>query len=211
MTADAEYGVKYAQERVITLPQDQGQWYVSIFGDSADSQFKKLQQWFETHPGLDNLRGQVHFNVYSLNSIRYRRYAKDMPGLPCVRVQNSKGGVISEFWADYIPLTSESLYNGIRGDLQDEASGGKWVDRRDHRLHRRCPGPHPCPNPAPGPVIVPTPVDDPPVLEPEPEPKAGFPWLLALVAAIAGGGIGVGTGFKKEHIDAPMPVGPKSP
>ena len=30
---------EYTQERVVSLPQDQGKWYVSIFGDTVDPQF----------------------------------------------------------------------------------------------------------------------------------------------------------------------------
>lgn len=208
LSADAAYGVKHAQERVITLPQDQGKWYVSLFGDPTDLQYQRLQKWFQSHSGLTHLRGQVHYNEYSSKSTRYQRYAKSMPGLPCVRVQNSKGVVTSEFWSKYIPLTGEALFNGIKGDLRDGTSWGMTGQR--NRL--RC---RPKPTP-PAPLEPPTPpvepIDNPPNLEPEPEPeseKSGFPWLLALTAAIIGGGVGVGQGFKGEHLDSPARSVPK--
>ena len=189
-------GVKHTQERVITLPQDQGKWYVSLFGDPNDPKFQLLQQWFQLHSGLDNLRGQTHFNVYPTTSTRYQRYAKTLPGLPCIRVQNSEGVVASEFWNEYIPMSGESLYQGIRGDLQDKASWGCL--RR-----RRCrPKPQPTPEPVPTPEPILAPVDTPPVLAPEPQ-KPSFPWLLAVLSALAGGGLGVAQGYKNEHIDTP--------
>jgi hypothetical protein len=212
-TADAEYGVKYTQERLITLPQDQGRWYVSLFGDLADPKFQSLQKWFASHDGLVNLRNQVHYNEYSVHTVRYQRYAKGLPATPCIRVQNSRGVVTSEFWSEYIPLSAESLYRGIREDLRDEASWGCLRRRRC----RPCPSPRPQPQPQPQPISPdPEPIkDDPPVFaddpKPEPEKESGFPWLLALVAGLIGGGVGVGQGFKEELLDSPAPRVPKIP
>ncbi len=200
LKADAEFGVKHTQERVITLPQDQGKWYVSLFGDSTDPKYQRLQQWFKTHEGLSDLRGQVHYNEYATDTTRYQRYTEQMPGLPCVRVQNSKGSVRAEFWADYIPLTGEALFTGIKADLRDETR---------QRRRRLCP----CPSPDPVPTPEPTPDvpfnDGPPVFdepEPEPEPEtSSFPFLLALAALAVGLGVGVTQGYRKERLDAASP------
>lgn len=202
--ADADCGVMYTQERV-SLPQDQGKWYVSVFGDPTDSQFQKLQQWFKSNAGLTSLRGQVHYNVYASNTLRFKRYAKDMPGLPCVRVQNSRGEMASEFWAEHIPWSAASLYNGICKDLQEETSCIGLRAWREKLRKRRCPGPHPGPNPEPVPEPEPEPpADDPPVLEPEPEPASGLVWLLYVAAVCLGGGIGVAQGWKSERkLNAP--------
>ncbi len=201
LKADAEFGVKHTLERVITLPQDQGKWYVSLFGDSTDPQYQRLQQWFETHKGLSNLRTQVHYNEYATDVTRYQKYAEQMPGLPCVRVQNSKGNVRSEFWADYLPLTGEALFVGIKADLRDETR---------QRRRRLCPSPEPepTPEPMPGPAPIPDgpPVFDEPEPEPEPEEEAsGFPWLIAIAALAIGIGIGVTQGYRKERLDAVSP------
>lgn len=188
-----------AEQRVITLPQDQGRWYVSLFGDVNDAEFQLLRQWFCSHPGLKSLGDQTHFNVYTNAGKRYQRYAKTLPGLPCVRVQNSEGVVTSEFWGEYLPKSSEALFQGIHGDLQNKTG--------QNCLRLRCrPRPEPTPEPEPGPLPTPEPepLDTPPLLEPQPQPQeTDFPWLLAVLSALAGGGIGVAQGYKKEHIDVP--------
>lgn len=186
------------QERVIVLPQDGGRWFLTIYGDDADLKYQKLKSWLQTHDGLSTLRSQTHYNEYIPTDTRYQRYAASLPGPVCIRLQNSKGVVTSEFWSDNIPLTAEALFKGIKGDLQDKTSWGCLK-------RRRCPTPSPAPTPAPAPA--PAPVDTPPVLEDdeqevEPEPEPTFPWILAALAGFVGAGIGVSQGFKKEHIDS---------
>jgi hypothetical protein len=198
LCADAGTKATSTQERVITLPQDGGQWYLTVFGDATDPQYQKLQSWLQTHDGLSTLRSQTHYNEYVPTDTRYQRYATSLPGPVCIRLQNSKGIVTSEFWSDNIPLTAEALFNGIKGDLKDKTSWG-CLNRR------RCPAPAPAPVPAPAPA--PAPVDTPPVLEDEepavePDPEPSFPWILAALAIAIGAGIGVGQGFKEEHIDS---------
>jgi hypothetical protein len=201
LSADAKYGVKYdAEERVLILPQDQGKWYVSLFGDPGNARYQELQKWFRTHPGLIHLRGQVHYNEYSASSLRYKqRYAKDMVGLPCVRVQNHQGIVASEFWAEHIPMTPDALYNGIREDILDKASWGCLRRRRC----RPCPQPSPAPQPAPQPVkpepVKPEP-STPPVLPEKPaKPGSNFPWWLAILSGLTGAGAGVYQGWRDTH------------
>lgn len=191
------------QERVIELPQDQGMWYVSLFGDPADPQYRKMQQWFKDDKGLARLRSQVHYNEYTTDTARFKRYADSLPTLPCLRIQNSKGTVMSEFWSGYIPKSSSALLSGISQDLQGKTSFRFVIHRR--RYH--CPGPQPAPAPAPAPPS-PTPdkppvLDTPPVLEEPESEEPGFPWLVALAAAAIGAGIGFASGYKKEHIDQP--------
>jgi hypothetical protein len=198
LRAERNYGVKQnAEERIISLPQDQGRWFVTLFGDPRDARFQDLQRWFQNHTGLKHLRSQTHFNIYSTDNIRYRqRYAKTMPGLPCVRVQTNKGVVASEFWSDYIPMSPDALYAGIRGDLADKASWGCL------RKRRCCPRPRPQPEPEPVPEPEPQPEPEP---EPEPQPPelptkpvSRFPWLLTILAGLIGGGIGFYQGWRDE-------------
>jgi hypothetical protein len=214
MKADAAYGVMHTQERVIDLPQDGGNWYLSVYGDPDDPRYIQLKQWLYTNSVLVDFRKQTHYNGISSKHPRYQRYAKTMPGLPCIRLQNSKGVVVSEFWDDNIPMTSEALVQGIKGDMQDKASWGCLRKRRN---------PSPCPtpdtNPTPKPQPVPTPIDTPPKFEPDPEPdkevgpapepKPGFPWGLALLSAVIGGIVGVVQGYQKEHLSSPASVAPK--
>ena len=196
----ADVKAEYTQERIVELPQDGGRWYLTLFGDSADPQYQMLRSWLQTHNGLSTLRSQVHYNDYLTTSPRYPRYAESMPGLPCIRLQNSRGTVISEFWSNNIPLTGEALFSSIKGDLRSKASWGLLRQRRGPQP-RRC---RPSPQPTPAPTPAPAPVDTPPVFdEPEDAPEeSGFPWLLALAAAIIGIGVGVGQGYKREHMDS---------
>ena len=195
--ADAEY----AQERVVELPQDQGMWYVSLFGDSTDPQYRKLQQWFQADKGLASLRGQVHYNEYTIDTARFQRYAESLPSLPCLRIQNSQGTVISEFWSDYIPKSSALLYQGIAEDLQGKASFRFVIHHRRYHCPDRQVEPLPATPSQPAPIL-----DTPPVID-EPEPKKpGIPWLLVGLAIVVGAGVGVANGYKKEHIDQPKAV-----
>jgi len=147
MTADAEYGITYnVEERIITLPQDQGKWHVAIFGDKEEPRFKEVQAWFETNKHLKNLRSQVNYHTYTSDSTCYKeRYGKEIPGLPCVRVQAPDGKVISEFYGEHLPMSPDALYQGIRHDLL-----GKGAEKR-------CPirpRPEP-PKPEPAPPVAP--------------------------------------------------------
>jgi len=205
MIADAEHGVMYnAQERVITLPQDQGKWYVSIFGNKADPKYQSLQSWFKTHDGLKSLRSQVHFNEYSPDQLRFKRYAENMPALPFVRVQNEKGVVASEYSAQQIPISPEALYSGIRNDITNKTSG--FLFRRRLLCPRPSPQRRPCPSPCPKPPAPPTPpviiVDPigPPVLPPDPKPASHNPtWWLCILSSLAGAGIGLAQGWKDVY------------
>jgi hypothetical protein len=194
-----------AEERVLTLPQDQGAWYLTIFGEAKDAKFQELQTWFKTNKGLIKLKSQVRFNKYTADHLRYQRYAENMPGLPCIRLQNELGIVASEFWGDNIPMSSASLLRGIKEDLQDKTSWGCLRKRK-------------CPKPVKPPVEPPKPVEPPveppvgpPVFdEPEPEPEESQLWLLLVViAALGGGGFGFAQEYKAEHMDKPGPSSSK--
>lgn len=185
------------EERMINLPQDQGAWYLTVFGEAEDAKFVELQMWLTTDEGLRKLKTQVRFNKYTTDQVRYQRYAQDVPGLPCIRLQNEKGLVVSEFWGDNIPSAATTLYNGIKGDLQDKTSWGCIRKRRQNKL---CPfKQHPQPKP---PVVV-DPVEPPvgpPVFD-DPEPKESKLWLLLVVlGALGGGGFGVVQEYKAEHM-----------
>ena len=190
------------EERMVNLPQDQGAWYLTVFGEADDAKFQELQTWLKTDEGLSKLKSQVRFNKYTTDQLRYQRYVKNMPGLPCIRLQNEKGLVVSEFWSDNIPESSTILYRGIREDLRDKTSWGCL--RR-----RRCPTP-PVEPPVEPPIEPPVePPVGPPILEPEPEPEPEESklWLLLVVlGALAGGGFGFVQEYKAEHMDKPGPA-----
>jgi hypothetical protein len=193
----------FATEERVSPPQDQGAWYLTVFGEAEDAKFVELQNWLATDMGLTKLRTQVRFNKYTTDQVRYQRYVKNMPGLPCIRLQNEMGLVVSEFWGDNIPSASSDLYRGIKGDLQDKTSWGCL--RR-----RRCPKPEPKPEPPAPPVVVPEPPVGPPVLNEEPEPEESKAWLLLVVlAALGGGAYGFVEGYKAERMDVASPSSSK--
>jgi len=193
----------FATEERVSLPQDQGTWYLTVFGETEDAKFVELQSWLATDTGLVKLKTQVRFNEYTTDQERYKRYAKDMPGLPCIRLQNEKGLVVSEFWGDNIPDASSTLYQGIRSDLKGKSKTSFGCLRR--RRQRNCPTPQPKPAPPPVKPVEPPPTG-PPVLEPEldPEPEGSNLWiLLTILSALGGGGFGFVQGYKAEHSDKP--------
>jgi len=208
LTVAASDGVITVQERIVTLPQDQTTWYVSLFGDTNDLKFQELKVWFKTNEGLANLKKQVHYNEYTTDQVRYDRYAEGMPGLPCIRIQNGEGVICSEFWNDNVPMTSEALFHGICGDLKDKTS---WGCLKLLRRNRYCPfKQHPQPQPQPQPLPEPSPdlPIGPPEIVPQPEPEpenSGLPWLLILLGGLVGGGLGFAQEYKREHLDKKAP------
>jgi hypothetical protein len=181
MTADPSYGVLHRAQERVALPQDQGRWYVTIFGDEYDSRFTTLRYWFQNDPSLLHLRSQVHYNEYPVSSDRYQqRYAQSVRGLPCVRVQDHRGIVRSEYAESEIPLSANALYNGIKTDLLNP----QWFEAR--RM-RPCPGPGPCPRPEPSPRPYPQPSPQPyPQPHPQPFPPDGTPPDLGPVSPLPG-------------------------
>jgi hypothetical protein len=189
--ADTTNGV-VAEERIVSLPQDSGKWYVSVVGDPQDARYREVLAWFD-FGSLLKLRNSVNYCPIATNSAMYaERYASNTPALPMVRLQNAEGVIYSQICDSDIPMTAESLNSLLS---QDVKSGPKSAEclRKWLRNRRHCPGPNP--DPTPGPIDpTPGPIDngDQPVVEPAPTgPPA---WLLALAclaAFMAGAGIGV--------------------
>lgn len=196
----------FATEERVSPPQDQLAWYTSVFGDKTDAKYQQLTSWFQSNEGLKALRDQTHYNEYTTDQVRFKRYQDSLPGLPCVRIQDEKGVVRSEYWSENIPITAEALYQDIRRDLQNKAGCLFGKRRRKSCPNRDKPAPPPVKPPQADPPAKP-PVG-PPVLPVEPD-VPGFPWLLALLSAFVGGGIGVAQGYKKEHMDGAAPQATK--
>ncbi len=183
-----------AQERVVNLPQDGGLWYVTLFGDETSGRYNEVQSWLRSDFRLQHLIEQCHYNEYLTGDVRFRaRYSANMPGLPCVRIQNSQGQVVSEWWGEYLPASASGLYDGIRNDLLNPELFNR---RRCNPCRPFCPKPKPKPpvNPPVDPPV--TPPDNPPVIDPpaDPEPQPAKhnlpPWWAMLAAAILGAGFG---------------------
>src|SRR5271157_5228809 len=103
-----------AKERIITLPQDQGAWYLSVVGDPQDARFKEIQSWFDSNDALLKLRNSTHYNVVTDGSAIFNeRYESNTPALPMVRIQNAEGIVYCQLCEDEIPLTELTVDNSL--------------------------------------------------------------------------------------------------
>jgi hypothetical protein len=130
------------QERVLTLPQDQAKWYVSVVGDDSAT---RVLGWFESNAGLKKLKAQVHFKVVKTDTAIFtERYAPNIKALPTIRMQKSDGTVVYEAAGKNIPMTAAGLY----GAMADAARSAQDIRpllpwRRD--IDNRC-QPRPDPN-----------------------------------------------------------------
>jgi hypothetical protein len=186
--ADAAYGVSYVQEQVIQLPQDQGKFYLTVFGNEGEYRFEQVKSWVANDPQLHALKAQTTYNIYRADSVMFReRYAQGVSNIPCVRLQEPDGTVIYEALGTSVPMSAEALYNGI-------AEGCR---------KRHC---RPCPQPAPvtpSPVTPsPTPVTPAPIVKPVPVvhdfPHPGVEAALVAVGLLLGLGVAFVSCFKKE-------------
>jgi len=193
------------QERVLTLPQDQAKWYISVVGDAHDVQYNEILGWFDSNSGLSNLKSQVKFCRVTTNTATYReRYAPNIKGVPTVRVQTSDGTVVYEASKKAIPKTANSLYEAIY-----VASSPKTCPDGGCPLWTR-PSPPVVPEPQPLPDPDPQPIDDggsPVFVEPvTPEEPAStdeamaWVWILAVSLSVCvGAGVGIASQWRKTY------------
>jgi len=196
--ADAVNGV-LAEERVVRLPQDSGKWYVSVVGNVCDARYKEIVGWFDANPSLKKLKNQVHFCPVASNTGIYReRYARNVKGLPTVRMQKPDGKVVYEASGRNIPMTAAGL-NGALANSVFAATGCRPILPWRRDMERRCPGPCPTPQPEPQPDPEPQPLDDggPPIVDPVPETEDLPLWGLAL---LVNGGflVGIALGYGRQ-------------
>lgn len=184
---DAAYGVRYTQEQIVTLPQDQGRWYLSIFGNEGEVRFEGLKSWFANDAQLQGIRTQAHYNTYRADSTMFaQRYAQST-NVPCVRLQDSTGAVVFEATGNEIPISAQALYNSMTTACR-----------------RRC---NPCPQPQPvKPPVQPTPTPTPTPVAPKPPALSDVPSTALWMGVIFGGlliGAGAGlVGKLKEEFGA---------
>jgi len=181
MKADPAYGVRYAQEKVATLPNDQETPYLTLFGDRNDPKFREMVTWFDANETLNGIKTQTHWNViYTDNPLYGERYAATMPALPCVRLQAvTEEQPVAEYSGVSVPMTADALARGLNSTASSAKCFLPW--RRNHN----CPTPSPQPKPIhvdpPAPPLPPTP--------PGPKHEA-FPWLLLAMLTAVGGSLG---------------------
>ena len=187
MKADAAYGVRYAEEKVVALPQDQETPYLTLFGERNNPKFREMVKWFDTDATLIGIKSQTHFNVVYSDMPMYRdRYASTMPALPCVRLQAvGEDQPVAEYAGVNVPMTADALAKGLNG----KATSAECFRRRNC-----CPKPQPQPLPNPDPV--PQPLLPPAPLAPKPH---DITWLLLGVLAIVGAGLGAAKHFSDVY------------
>ena len=191
MATEPLYGV-ITEERVINLPNDQGKWYVSVVGDASDANYKKIIGWFDTNKKLKKLKDQVHFaSVTKDTAIYTERYAKNIDGLPTIRVQTGDGEVVYEAAGDNIPMSAE----GLNGAIAERVL--PWRKNTDDRC-----GPKPCPSPSPSPDLPldpePQPIIDGDVPDMDAPPRRGLPNVVAMLLLISASVVGGVTGLAVE-------------
>ncbi len=174
MKADPAYGVRYAEEQVVTLPQDQETPYLTVFGERSDPRVQNIVKWFDTNRTLAGIKGQTHFNVIYADMPMFRdRYASTVQALPCVRLQaNNEDEPVAEFSGTNVPMTADALARG----LNTRATNAECFRRR-----------HVCPpvTPIVPPVVPPV---TPPIVPPPPVPRpANLTWLVIVLLGVLGG------------------------
>ncbi len=186
MATEPLYGV-IAEERIINLPNDQAKWYVSVVGSSSDVNYQKVIGWFNTNAKLKKLKDQVHFcPVTNDTAIYTERYAKNVDGLPTVRVQTGAGEVVYESYGSNIPMSAD----GLNGAIAERVL--PWRKQVDNRCR-----PKPSPNPEPNPPFdpKPQPIVDGGVPDMDAPTRRGLPAVVSVLllvgAALAGGVTGL--------------------
>lgn len=174
------------QERVVKLPEDAGNWHVSVFGSPNDAKFQEIQAWFDTDPALRKLRSRTHYHPIATNDPMFSRYAAVTPRTPCIRLQSSDGTRVYEVSGPNVPMTPHALTSAMNA-----------------AIFRRCPDGNCNPQPQPAPV-EPAPVEpnvSPFDTMPDSTPESDFSWLIAILAGLGGAGGGVASWWKSQYFD----------
>jgi hypothetical protein len=187
MKADAAYGVRYTEERVINLPQDQFKPYLTLFGDRHDPKFKSMVKWFDKNKTLTELRDQTHYNVIYSDTRLYRdRYAEAVPILPCVTLQSiADREPVAEFAGLNVPMTADALAKGLNTRAKaSQCFKGRRQSAPDEDEED----------------VAPYAVDPPPQpLSAEPSVKRLSGSIILLILAIVGGVLGAVKHFSDEY------------
>jgi hypothetical protein len=171
-----------AEKQIIKLPEDGNAYFTSIFVPANwqnDSKSRELVAWFESHDQLRSLKAQTHFKVFAANDPMSQRYRNVVTELPCVMIQKPDGTRVYHRQGAAVPTSP----NGLAADIQGQ-------------LYSNCPWRKPDePPPDDEPVVD---KSGPPTLANGP---AGFEpnVVLAVLALVAGLGLGVGTSYYEQY------------
>jgi hypothetical protein len=185
--ADAAYGVKYTEARVVKLPQDGDKLFCTVFGEAGNADYEAISEWFKTVPELKAFAAQTHFNNYPKQSTEYKqRYGKTVKSLPMIRVQKANGEKLFQISGANIPMSGEALAKNLNTECL-------------RRWRQCCPRPKPEPSPEPDDEEVEPAPDDKDVGPVTPEDDASLGVLLAIVAVgVAAGFIAAGVSKAKQ-------------
>ncbi len=200
--ADTVNGV-LAEERVVSLPQDAGKWYISVVGSASDARYNEVLGWFDSNPSLAKLKDQVNFcPVASDTPIYTERYSTNVKGLPTVRMQKSDGTVVYEAAGNDTPMTAAGL-NGALAAAVSDAQGLRpilpWRRDADDRLkdlERPKPQPQPQPDPRPQPIND----GGTPSVEPDAAPPGWIVSPICGVGLLVGLVLGYGRKLKEKFL-----------
>lgn len=203
---DAAQNGIVVEERILNLPQDETKWHISVIGSH------RLLFWFDNDDRLKRIKDQVHFHPVVVGSDLFeKRYAKNIEGLPTVRVQEADGTVVYEAAGKTIPYSAGGLYGAIAGAAQ-QAQGifpilpwrrgrSPWLPWR-REMDERCrpnPGPEPRPEPAPEPLPEPDDGGVPIFDEPSNSSPTGLIVFLVSLSAVLGSVIGLVVQWKVTY------------
>lgn len=206
---DAAHGVRYTQEQIVNLPQDQNKFYTTIIGTPGEAKFEAIKKWFTDVPELKSVKAQTHFNAIETTSIMFKeRYATTVKNTPCVRVQTADGTTLFQCSGHNVPMSGEALTKAINTQCLR-----RW---RQNRNAGPNPDTTPDTTPAPdegdfqpdvGPDTTPLDSDDSDSDDTLTDEAYKFPWVLVLSTLTGGLFVGAGsmvvTLYRKKYLAPP--------
>lgn len=167
---------------VVDLPDDGKAYYTTLIVHDDWRQRaaeRALVAAFETDQLLRSAKSQTHFNLYAASNPLYaQRFAKSVPTLPALLIQDATGKV-------YLKLSGDELTGDVekvRGPIRR-----LWQARPIYVLpwRRPCPCPEPTPQPSP-PAPDETPLPDATPIPDTISVAPPFPWGWLTLAVLVG-------------------------
>jgi len=183
-----------SQERIVELPKDGGQFYVSVLLHKdwrLRPNERALVAYWHTDPRLVSIRVQTKWYAIAEDEDTYkRRFSKVTVALPAVYVQTPDGYVIHKQSGDAVCESADA----VAAPMIELFKNRPWLKLPWNRPRPGpCPAPSPNPAPKPGPgpgpdLVIPV-IPDTDARDDAKETAAAFPWLLlSIVVLVAAGG-----------------------
>lgn len=201
--AELSAAVADRQERIVELPQDGGQFLVSVLVHKDWRNRPKeraLVAYWHTDPRLVSVRVQTKWYVIAEDEDNFkRRFAHVTPVLPSVYVQRADGLVVHKQSGEEICESADA----VAGPIVNLFKNRPWLRLPWNRPRPPCP----CPDPKPGPNPNPRPGPDVDVVVPIIPDTAGkdaaknepaFPWALLVGTVLLAGGIAAAVALHRQ-------------